>query len=57
MDRDTRRRLEDYRRNEAGPIENTLIDEYMDGEFDRKELLRRAGIFGVSASVLGTKLG
>jgi len=57
MDRETRRRLEEYRRNEAGPIENTLIDEFIAGEFDRKELIRRAGIFGVSASVVGTLLG
>jgi peptide/nickel transport system substrate-binding protein len=57
MDRETRRRLEDYRRNEAGPIENTLIDEFIAGEFDRRELIRRAGIFGVSASIVGTLLG
>jgi peptide/nickel transport system substrate-binding protein len=57
MDREARRRLEEYRRNEAGPIENTLIDEFAAGEFDRKELIRRAGIFGVSASVIGTLLG
>src|SRR5579862_4151872 len=57
MDRETRRRLEEYRRNEAGPIENTLIDEFIAGEFDRKELIRRAGIFGVSASVVGALLG
>jgi len=57
MDRETRRRLEEYRRTEAGPIENTLIDEFVAGEFDRKELIRRAGIFGVSASVVGTLLG
>ena len=57
MDRESRRRLEDYRQNEAGPIENTLIDEFIAGEFDRKELIRRAGIFGVSASIVGTLLG
>ena len=57
MDRETRRRLEEYRRTEAGPIENTLIDEFVAGEFDRRELIRRAGIFGVSASVVGTLLG
>jgi peptide/nickel transport system substrate-binding protein len=57
MDREARRRLEEYRRNEAGPIENTLIDEALDGEMDRRELLRRATIFGVSASVVGSLLG
>jgi peptide/nickel transport system substrate-binding protein len=57
MDREARRRLEEYRRNEAGPIENTLIDEALAGEMDRRELIRRAGVFGVSASIVGTLLG
>ena len=56
MDRQSRRKLEAYRRNEAGPIENTLIDEWMAGEFDRRELLRRASIFGVSVPVVGLLL-
>ena len=29
MDRETKRAIEDFRRNEAGPIENNLIDELM----------------------------
>ena len=37
-----------YRRDEAGPFENTLIDEFLAGEFDRRELIRRASILGVS---------
>jgi peptide/nickel transport system substrate-binding protein len=56
MDRETRRRFEDYRRNEAGPIENTLLDELLDGEVDRKEFFRRAGVFGLSTSVIGAAL-
>ena len=28
MDRETRRMIEEFRRNEAGPIENNLIDEW-----------------------------
>ena len=55
MDREARRRLEEYRRNEAGPFENTLIDEYADGEFDRRELLRRASVLGVSVPVVGAR--
>jgi peptide/nickel transport system substrate-binding protein len=56
MDRQTRRRLEDYRRNEAGPVENALIDDLIDGELDRRQFIRRASIFGLSASVVGTVL-
>jgi peptide/nickel transport system substrate-binding protein len=56
MDRESRRLLETYRRNEAGPIENTLVDDWMAGEFDRGELLRRASIFGVSIPVVGLLL-
>jgi peptide/nickel transport system substrate-binding protein len=56
MDREARRRLEEYRK-EAGPIENTLIDEALSGEMDRRELIRRAGVYGVSASIVGTLLG
>jgi peptide/nickel transport system substrate-binding protein len=57
MDRETRRRLEEFRRSEAGPIENALIDELVAGELDRREFIRRASIFGLSASVVGTVLG
>ena len=55
MDRESRRRLAAYRRS-AGPIENTLVDEWMAGEFDRRELIRRAGMFGVSVPVVGALL-
>ena len=57
MDREARRQLEAFRRNEAGPIENAMIDEWLAGEFDRRELLRRAGMFGVSIPVVGLLLG
>jgi len=57
MDRETRRRLEEYRRNGAGPFENTLIDDLASGEVDRREFIRRASILGLSASVVGTVLG
>src|SRR5262245_42865527 len=56
MDRETRRQFEDYRRNEAGPIENTLLDEFLDGEVDRREFFRRAGLFGLSTSMIGAAL-
>ena len=48
MDRETRRRLEHYRRDTAGDVENTLIDEFLDGEMDRSDFLRRGSVFGLS---------
>jgi peptide/nickel transport system substrate-binding protein len=56
MDRESRRHLEEFRR-EAGPVENTLIDELVEGELSRADFLRRATVFGMSASVIGTVLG
>jgi peptide/nickel transport system substrate-binding protein len=57
MNDNARRRLDEYRRTEAGPVENTLLDEFADGELDRRDFLRRASILGLSASVIGTALG
>ena len=54
MDRHTRRTVEDYRHNEASPLENNLIDELVNGELDRQEFLRRGAMFGVSAGLLGS---
>ena len=56
MDRESRRRFEEYRQ-EAGPVENNLIDELLDGEVDRGEFIRRGTMFGLSASVIGTCSG
>jgi peptide/nickel transport system substrate-binding protein len=56
MDRETRRAIEEYRRSEAGPIENNLIDELVGGELDRNEFLQRAGMFGLSATMIGSLL-
>jgi hypothetical protein len=53
VDRESRRWLEEYRREEAGPIENTLIDELVDGELDRAEFLQRATMFGLGATTIG----
>ena len=55
MDRESERRFEEYRR-EAGPVENNLIDELLDGEVDRSEFIRRGTMVGLSASVIGTAL-
>jgi peptide/nickel transport system substrate-binding protein len=56
MDRETRRALEEYRRNDAGAIENNLIDELIAGELDRHEFLRRATVFGLGAGSIGLLL-
>ena len=53
MDREIRRRVEEYRRDEAGPIENHLVDELVGGELDRQEFLRRASIFGLGVGTIG----
>ena len=53
MDRELTRRIEDYRRNEAGPLENNLIDELLAGEMDRTEFLRRGAMFGLSVGAIG----
>ncbi len=42
MDRETKRLIEEFRRNEAGPLENNVIDELVGGELDREEFIRRA---------------
>jgi len=56
MDRETRRIIEEYRHNQAGPLENNLIDELVGGELDRAEFLRRGTMFGLSAGMLGALL-
>ena len=56
MDRETRRLVEEFRRNDAGPIENNLIDELVGGELDRQEFLRRATVFGLGAGTIGLLL-
>jgi peptide/nickel transport system substrate-binding protein len=56
MERETKRQLEAYRRSDAGPIENNLIDELASGELDRAEFLRRGAMFGLSAATIGAAL-
>ncbi len=56
MNREDRRKLEEYRHTEAGPVENNLIDELAAGELDRREFIRRASIFGLSTSAIATAL-
>ena len=56
MSRESRRFIEEYRRTQAGPIENTLIDELVSGELDRREFIRRGTLFGLSVSTIGAAL-
>jgi peptide/nickel transport system substrate-binding protein len=56
MDRESMLRLETYRRTEAGPLEGTLIDEFVDGEMDRSTFIRRASVLGLSMSMIGAAL-
>ena len=57
MNRDLMRRLDEFRRDEAGPLESALLDDLGSGEMDRQEFIRRASVLGLSASVIGTALG
>ena len=56
MDRETRRLVDEFRRDDAGPIENNLIDELVAGDLDRQEFLRRASVFGLGAGTIGLLL-
>ena len=56
MDRETRRVIDEYRRNEAGPLENNVIDELVNGELNREEFLKRGAMFGMSLGLLGGAL-
>ena len=56
MDRETKRLIEEYRRHEAGPLENNVIDELIGGDLDREDFLRRATMFGLGAGTIGALL-
>jgi peptide/nickel transport system substrate-binding protein len=56
VDRESRRRYEEYRATVAGPVENTLLDEFGSGELDRSEFLQRATMLGLSVGAIGTIL-
>jgi peptide/nickel transport system substrate-binding protein len=56
VDKEKRRRLDEYRLEQASEIDNAVIDELVDGVLDRSEFIRRATMFGVSVSVVGAAL-
>jgi len=57
MNRDMMRRLDEFRRDDAGPLENALFDDFGSGEMDRQEFIRRASVLGLSVTAIGTALG
>jgi len=57
MDRDERKQLDDYRLNEAGELENALIDDFLTGEYTRGDFMRLATVLGLSATAVGAALG
>jgi peptide/nickel transport system substrate-binding protein len=55
MDREARRKFEGYRRK-TGPVENTVIDEFLAGEMNRSEFIKRGSMLGLSVSAIGAAL-
>jgi peptide/nickel transport system substrate-binding protein len=55
MDREELRRIDEFRR-EAGPLQQTLIDDLADGEMDRSTFIQRASVLGLSATTIGAML-
>jgi peptide/nickel transport system substrate-binding protein len=56
MNRDNMRRLDEYRLAHAGPLENDLLDELVEGGMDRQEFIKRASVLGLSVGVIGSAL-
>ncbi len=56
MNPEEMKRLDDYRCSQAGPLENDLIDEFADGNIDRRGFIQRATILGLSMGVMGSAL-
>ncbi|HEX9476704.1 MAG TPA: ABC transporter substrate-binding protein [Candidatus Dormibacteraeota bacterium] len=40
----------------SGPIQKTVVDEFLDMKYDRRTFMRRAAMFGLSASAVGLVL-
>ena len=57
MDRDPRKQLDEYRLNQAGELENALIDDFFTGEYSRGDFVRQATMIGLSATAIGAALG
>jgi peptide/nickel transport system substrate-binding protein len=57
MNRDTQRRLDEFRLVRATDHENELIDELATGQIDRETFLRQGAMIGLSLGTLGGILG
>jgi peptide/nickel transport system substrate-binding protein len=55
MDRKSMREADELRRL-VGPVEGTVIDDFVDGEMDRLTFIQRASIAGLSIGAIGTVL-
>ncbi|MEJ7793360.1 MAG: ABC transporter substrate-binding protein [Gaiellaceae bacterium] len=51
------RRLDEFRHDDAGPLENALFDDLASGEMDRQEFIRRASVLGLSLTAISVALG
>jgi len=56
MNPNANRDLDEFRKKEAGPIENAVIDDFVHGQIDRRDFIRRASYVGLSAAFL-TRIG
>src|SRR3954452_13940381 len=56
MDHEKMMQLEEFRRTQAGPLEGTLIDEFVDGDMDRSTFIRRASVLGLSMTMISAAL-
>lgn len=56
MKREELDRLDRYRFDEAGPLENDLLDEFTEGSIDRRTFIQRATVLGLSMGVIGSAL-
>src|SRR5205085_10448921 len=56
VDHESMLHIEEYRRKEAGPLEGTLFDEFVDGDMDRSTFIRRASVLGLSMTTIGAAL-
>ena len=57
MNREELRRLDEYRLNQAGELENAILDDFLTGEYSRGDFMRRATVLGLSATAIGAALG
>jgi len=55
MDREAMREVDALRRR-VGPLQGAVIDDFVDGEMDRRTFIQRASLVGLSATAVGAVL-